>query len=251
LLTDWTYEFQGKNMDLCTEVGLLFDTENQSEFNLTIVPKYFDENSCNIHFHKLQLLVNEPRKFLTTVCIDSQYNFGKLDIFSTFSAKNPIDFEFNPFGANLGDDSSAGSKGKNGHGNGKAIDQKSNSSNGSQTKSKKKSHKMKLGLNQILCNSLLLFRKLSKDPLYNPMKRIKVEDPELLREVFMSGWNPAPYQRKICGDFFYVRVHTFEDRICHITAFAKGFYVNKSTDDNYDPTPNSKAYPSLPNLLDE
>jgi len=195
----------------------------------------YDENACYIHVQKFQVFVDEPKKFLTTVNVESQFNFGKLDIFNTFT-KSGFDFEqnlFNELNQNP-------NKKNNLQLQGKAI-----------KKEKKGKKKNQFNLNQILSNSLSIFRKLSKDPSYNPMKMIISERVNLLKELIFSGWNPPVSQRKFCGDFFYIRAITVEEKVLHITAFTHGFYVNKCTDDKYDPSPSSKAYNSLLALFDD
>lgn len=52
-----------------------------------------------------------------------------------------------------------------------------------------------------------------------------------------SGWNPPPGFRKLHGDLMYLLVVTLEDKTCHITASPRGFYLNRSTMDSFDPLP--------------
>lgn len=91
-MPDFDYEHKGKVLDLTTEIESLFDLSIQDEFNLNILPKSYDENACTIHVQKIQVFIDEPLKFLTTISAESQYNFGKLDIFSSFTS-HPIDFD--------------------------------------------------------------------------------------------------------------------------------------------------------------
>ncbi|XP_074643957.1 clustered mitochondria protein homolog [Tubulanus polymorphus] len=59
--------------------------------------------------------------------------------------------------------------------------------------------------------------------------------PQCLKVVTYSGWNPPPGTRKMHGDLLYLKIVTLEDRKYHITASTKGFYINQSTDDVFNP----------------
>ncbi|XP_013164732.1 PREDICTED: clustered mitochondria protein homolog isoform X2 [Papilio xuthus] len=67
--------------------------------------------------------------------------------------------------------------------------------------------------------------------------------PQCLKVLTTSGWNPPPGPRKMCGDLLYLHVVTLEDRHFHITACPRGFYLNQSTDEVFNPRP------STPSLL--
>ena len=66
-----------------------------------------------------------------------------------------------------------------------------------------------------------------------------------------SGWNPPTGKRKMKGDLMYLHIITCEDKRYHVTASTKGFFVNQSTDDTFNPkAENSKqVYHSLVDLL--
>jgi protein TIF31 len=49
-----------------------------------------------------------------------------------------------------------------------------------------------------------------------------------LRRLCYSGWNPPPSQRQMMGDLFYLDVGTLEEQSFCVTAWAKGFFINKS-----------------------
>ncbi|GBP23247.1 Clustered mitochondria protein homolog [Eumeta japonica] len=66
--------------------------------------------------------------------------------------------------------------------------------------------------------------------------------PQCLKVLTTSGWNPPPGPRKMCGDLLYLHVLTLEDRHFHITACPRGFYLNQSTEECFNPRP---ANPSL------
>ncbi|XP_034397063.1 clustered mitochondria protein homolog isoform X2 [Cyclopterus lumpus] len=63
------------------------------------------------------------------------------------------------------------------------------------------------------------------------------ESPSYLRDLSLSCWNPAPGHRKLQGDFLYITVVTMEGRRCDITSCPKGFFLNRSTEEVFDPRP--------------
>ncbi|XP_068422909.1 clustered mitochondria protein homolog [Clinocottus analis] len=63
------------------------------------------------------------------------------------------------------------------------------------------------------------------------------ESPSYLRDLSLSFWNPAPGHRKLQGDFLYITVVTMEGRRCDITSCPKGFFLNRSTEEVFDPRP--------------
>ncbi|KAF7660148.1 hypothetical protein LDENG_00286680 [Lucifuga dentata] len=56
-----------------------------------------------------------------------------------------------------------------------------------------------------------------------------------VRDMSLSCWNPPPGHRKLQGDFMYITVVTMEGRRCDITSCPKGFYLNRSTEEVFDP----------------
>ncbi|XP_041854801.1 clustered mitochondria protein homolog isoform X2 [Melanotaenia boesemani] len=61
--------------------------------------------------------------------------------------------------------------------------------------------------------------------------------PSYLRDLSLSFWNPPPGHRKMQGDFMYITVLTMEGRRYDITSCPKGFFLNRSTEDAFDPRP--------------
>ncbi|XP_037294562.1 LOW QUALITY PROTEIN: clustered mitochondria protein homolog [Manduca sexta] len=61
--------------------------------------------------------------------------------------------------------------------------------------------------------------------------------PQCLKVLTTSGWNPPPGPRKMCGDLLYLHVVTLEDRHFHITACPRGFYLNQSNEELFNPRP--------------
>ncbi|KAA8592291.1 hypothetical protein FQN60_017746 [Etheostoma spectabile] len=72
-----------------------------------------------------------------------------------------------------------------------------------------------------------------------------------LRDLSLSCWNPAPGHRKLQGDFLYITVVTMEGRRFDLTSCPKGFFINRSTEEMFDPRPaqSSTVCHSLTDLL--
>ncbi|XP_068102299.1 clustered mitochondria protein homolog [Hyperolius riggenbachi] len=68
------------------------------------------------------------------------------------------------------------------------------------------------------------------------------KSPQCLKSVMLSGWNPPPGNRKMHGDLMYLTVVTMEDNPIHITSSNRGFYVNQSTADVFNPKPSSPSH---------
>ncbi|XP_076125584.1 clustered mitochondria protein homolog [Alosa pseudoharengus] len=63
------------------------------------------------------------------------------------------------------------------------------------------------------------------------------EVPSCLLDLSLSCWNPPPGPRKLQGDFLYITVHTREGRHHDITSCPRGFFLNRSTAEVFDPRP--------------
>ncbi|KAJ3436590.1 clustered mitochondria protein [Anaeramoeba flamelloides] len=79
------------------------------------------------------------------------------------------------------------------------------------------------------------------------MQNITLKEP--LKKIGYSGWNKPPSFRKIQGDFFYIEVTTQEDDTVFITSCPKGFFINSSTEKNFNFTMKPKTRLST-NLVD-
>ncbi|XP_053325410.1 clustered mitochondria protein homolog [Spea bombifrons] len=66
--------------------------------------------------------------------------------------------------------------------------------------------------------------------------------PRCLKSLMMSGWNPPPGNRKMHGDLMYLNVITLEDHYINITASNRGFYINQSTAEVFNPKPASPSH---------
>eukprot|EP00095_Tigriopus_kingsejongensis_P007062 maker-scaffold1121_size61474-snap-gene-0.19 protein:Tk07062 transcript:maker-scaffold1121_size61474-snap-gene-0.19-mRNA-1 annotation:"eukaryotic translation initiation factor 3" len=74
---------------------------------------------------------------------------------------------------------------------------------------------------------------------------------QCIKMLTTSGWNPPPGHRKLAGDLMYICVVTMEDKKFHITSSSRGFYVNQTTDSEFQPQPinNYVCFHALVDLL--
>ncbi|KYM95660.1 PREDICTED: clustered mitochondria protein homolog [Cyphomyrmex costatus] len=66
--------------------------------------------------------------------------------------------------------------------------------------------------------------------------------PPCLKVLTTSGWNPPPGHRKLHGDLIYLHVVTLEDKQYYLTACARGFFVNQSTKEIFNPKPATPSH---------
>ncbi|CAH1800862.1 unnamed protein product [Owenia fusiformis] len=88
-------------------------------------------------------------------------------------------------------------------------------------------------------------------PLHPTIKDGKV--PACLKVLTYSGWNPPPGNRRMHGDLLYLNIVTLEDKRYYITSSTRGFYVNLSTEDEFNPKAAPQKYlsHSLIDLLNQ
>lgn len=95
----------------------------------------------------------------------------------------------------------------------------------------------------------------AKERLLKPLHPIQTDDynkvPSALKVLTASCWNPPPGYRKLHGDLIYIHVVTNEDRHLNITGSTRGFYLNQSTENDFNPMPGlpKVIYHSLTELL--
>lgn len=77
-------------------------------------------------------------------------------------------------------------------------------------------------------------------PLQPGIKNNK--QPQAIKIVTTSAWNPPPGPRKLHGDLMYLYVVTQEEKRFHISACPKGFYINQSTDEVFNPKPDTPSH---------
>ncbi|BGP44233.1 Intracellular distribution of mitochondria [Rhodotorula kratochvilovae] len=58
-----------------------------------------------------------------------------------------------------------------------------------------------------------------------------------LKALGVSPWSPPPHPRRLRGDLVYLTVSTLESEQYTITGAASGFWISKSTNSNFDPSP--------------
>lgn len=94
-----------------------------------------------------------------------------------------------------------------------------------------------------------------KERLLKPLHPIQNDDhnkvPCALKVLTASCWNPPPGYRKLYGDLIYIHVVTNEDKRLNITGSTRGFYLNQSTEEEFNPLPASPKiiHHSLTELL--
>lgn len=74
-------------------------------------------------------------------------------------------------------------------------------------------------------------------------KKTKPDD-ACIPNLNFSAWNPPPGNRRIRGDLLYLECSTHEGRTHHITSSPEGFYLNCSSNEKFDPSPNASPYKS-------
>lgn len=72
---------------------------------------------------------------------------------------------------------------------------------------------------------------------------------DFLKHFSISPWNPPTRNRQLVGDIIYVELTTVEGKNLNITCSRKGWYVNNSTADKFDPTSKHQIFHSLISLL--
>jgi len=79
--------------------------------------------------------------------------------------------------------------------------------------------------------------------------------PKTVKSISVSPWNPPPYHLRQKGHLLYLQVTTNEGEQHQITSHVSGFYVNRSSNNKFDPFPRAapKAHSahSLLNLINE
>ncbi|KAJ9594007.1 hypothetical protein L9F63_014567, partial [Diploptera punctata] len=77
-------------------------------------------------------------------------------------------------------------------------------------------------------------------PLQPQVKEQK--GPQTVKVLTTSGWNPPPGYRKMHGDLMYLYLVTLEEKHYHITACARGFFVNQSSEEDFNPKPATPSH---------
>lgn len=61
--------------------------------------------------------------------------------------------------------------------------------------------------------------------------------PKTIKSISLSPWNPPPYHLRTQGHLLYLQITTNEGDQYQITSHVTGFYVNKSSNNKFDPSP--------------
>lgn len=61
--------------------------------------------------------------------------------------------------------------------------------------------------------------------------------PKTVKAISLSPWNPPPYHLRSKGHLLYLQVTTNEGEQYQVTSHVSGFYVNRSTNQKFDPFP--------------
>ncbi|XP_072270009.1 clustered mitochondria protein homolog [Pyxicephalus adspersus] len=109
---------------------------------------------------------------------------------------------------------------------------------------KKKRSSSDQGLDQIDCSPPEYILPGSTERPLQPLQPINLDSkpPQCLKSLVMSGWNPPPGNRRMHGDLMYLTVVTMEDHHINITSSNRGFYINQSTAEIFNPKPSSPSH---------
>ncbi|XP_056385246.1 clustered mitochondria protein homolog isoform X2 [Hyla sarda] len=119
----------------------------------------------------------------------------------------------------------------------------SSENNGNNGKKKKRSS-AEQGLDAIDCSPPEYILPGSVERPLQPLQPFSNDNkpPQCLKSLIMSGWNPPPGNRKMHGDLLYLTVVTMEDHHINITSSNRGFYINQSTAEVFNPKPASPSH---------
>ncbi|XP_075686934.1 clustered mitochondria protein homolog isoform X2 [Rhinoderma darwinii] len=109
---------------------------------------------------------------------------------------------------------------------------------------KKKRSSAEQGLDAIDCSPPEYILPGSTERPLQPLQPICIDNkpPQCLKSLIMSGWNPPPGNRKMHGDLMYLTIVTMEDHHINITSSNRGFYINQSTEEIFNPKPASPSH---------
>ncbi|KAH8653473.1 eukaryotic translation initiation factor 3 135 kDa subunit [Xylariales sp. PMI_506] len=75
------------------------------------------------------------------------------------------------------------------------------------------------------------------DPAATLLPKEEAPAPKTVKSVALSSWNPPPYHLRQKGHLLYLLITTNEGEQYQITSHVGGFYVNKSSNSKFDPSP--------------
>ncbi|PLW29893.1 hypothetical protein PCASD_16585 [Puccinia coronata f. sp. avenae] len=74
-----------------------------------------------------------------------------------------------------------------------------------------------------------------------PESRQQNPSARYLKSFALSSWNSPPHHYRLRGHYLYLTITTLENVSYEITCHTKGFYVNKSSKTQFDPSPSSDS----------
>lgn len=86
----------------------------------------------------------------------------------------------------------------------------------------------------------LFAQNVSVADFYGP-SQVKAAPISCVKSITYSGWNPPPGNRKLQGDLVYLDITTLENKSYSVTGWTKGFYVNHSTANSFEPHRSDKS----------
>ncbi|KAF2718259.1 hypothetical protein K431DRAFT_138005 [Polychaeton citri CBS 116435] len=67
----------------------------------------------------------------------------------------------------------------------------------------------------------------------------KETPPRTVKGLSLSAWNHPPQHLRMRGHLLYLTIQTLEGEVFHVTSHVKGFYVNSSSSERFNPSPKS------------
>ena len=71
---------------------------------------------------------------------------------------------------------------------------------------------------------------------------VREQAPKTVKSLALSAWNPPPHHLRMRGHLLYLQVTTNEGEQHYLTCTVSGFFVNKSTNNKFDPLPRSPPH---------
>jgi protein TIF31 len=80
-------------------------------------------------------------------------------------------------------------------------------------------------------------------PISAMLAKLRDPAPKTIKSLSLSQWNPPPYDLRNRGHLLYLNVTTNEGEQFPVTSHVSGFYVNRSTNQKFDPAPRTAPKP--------
>ncbi|KAH3679143.1 hypothetical protein WICMUC_001154 [Wickerhamomyces mucosus] len=79
------------------------------------------------------------------------------------------------------------------------------------------------------------------ESFYTPESVVK----PAISALHLSSWNPIPLNFRAKGHLIYLVLQTIEGEVYHISGSTAGFFISKSSNSRFDPTPREQSYQSF------